>query len=238
QWPLQEAPLHLSIDAGFLPATYEGASQFDFFVPHVEAIVQRVHAAAHILMRVPPQSGEAEAALFQSGVAVRAIPLGVFDEALRRQLYPALNEHLSWPNLVRHLTDMPYLYGAGAVLVDLEVGAELTGGRFGSNQEALAAMARAFKFLIAHGCLPRLFRRGVPLGTGAAVDYFLEIDRAWYEAWIDALADEPHGYIMGIGRSRFPYSASWDVGRGGPPEYARKWDAEKFGQPGYRVPVE
>ncbi len=238
-WPLQEAPLHLAIDTGFLPATYEGASQADFFVPYVEAIVGRLHAAAHILMRIPPQSNEIETALLRAGVTVRAIPLGVWDEALHRQLYPALAAHLPWQDLVRYLTDMPYLHGAGSALVDMEIGAELVGGRFGSTREALTATARGFKFLTAHGCLPRLFRWQGPFGAlRPTVDYFLDVDRAWYQAWMDALTDEPHGYIMGIGRSRFPYSASWEVGRGGPPEYARKWDPEKFGQPGYRVPVE
>ena len=98
-WPLQEAPLHLSLDAGFLPATYEGASGVDFFLPYVQAIVARLHAAAHILLRVPPQSAEVEPALLNAGVTVRAIPLGVWDEALHRQLYPALAADRPWREL-------------------------------------------------------------------------------------------------------------------------------------------
>lgn len=238
-WPPQEAPLHLGLDAGSAPATYEGAAAAAFFLPYVQAIVERVHATAHILLRLAPQDAATEQLLLDAGVAVRAYPYGVWDRATQERLYPGLAAHLDWDGWMRFFTNAAYITGSGASLVDFEIGAELAGGRFATEQEALAATARGFKFLTAHGCLPRLYRwQGPSERPRPGVDYFLEVDRAWYEWWMDALADEPHGYLLGIGRSRFPYSASWEVGRGGPPEYARKWDVEKFGQPGYRIPVQ
>jgi len=239
RWPSQEAPLHLALDAGSAPASYAGESAAAFFLPYVAGIVERVHTGAHILLRLVPQPASTERSLIEAGVAVRAYPFGAWDRATQAQLYPGLARYLGWDDWMRFFTDAAYGTGSGASLVDFEIGAELAGGHFATEQEALAATARGFKFLTAHGCLPRLFRWRAPASQpGPGVDYFLEIDRAWYEWWMDALADEPHGYLLGIGRSRFPYSASWDVGRGGPPEYARRWDATKFGQPGYRIPVQ
>jgi hypothetical protein len=77
----------------------------------------------------------------------------------------------------------------------------------------------------------------VPQGPQPPLEYFLEIDRKWYELWYKHQGPEPNSGILGVGRNRFPYSAAYDVGRGGPPDYALRWDAEVLGPPGRRIPA-
>lgn len=46
------------------------------------------------------------------------------------------------------------------------------------------------------------------------VELFLEVDRAWYDLFLRYGQDEPICFLLGPGRSRYPDSAAFDVGRG------------------------
>lgn len=232
-WPHQEGPLRISLDAGRRPSTYEGVPEAQFFMSYVQALHRRLHAVWLLMLTMAPKGWDTETALRDAGVSVRTAPLGVWDPQLFEALYPELARYMPRDQWLRWFAEAPYTYTGSAVFADMDIGAELSGGRFNSQSEALASTRSAFGFLISHGALPRLRHWE---GSTAPVEYFLEVNRAWYEIWVQTQANEPHGYIMGIGRNRWPFSANWEVGRGGPPEYAREWDKEKLGEPGYRVP--
>ncbi|MEK7217137.1 MAG: hypothetical protein AAB289_16250, partial [Chloroflexota bacterium] len=235
-WPLLEEPLRISIDAGARPLTYEGVPEEEFFLPYLEAINQRFRATKHKVLRMLPKPEQVERRFLAAGFATRAVPLGTWDAELFPKLHPEAAAYMPRNDWLMYLADAAYIYGGSTVYADFEIGPELLSGRFESQAAAVASNKEAFRFLGGHGLLPRLFHRGRNGNRQVPVEYFLEIDRAWYEAWVQAQNSEPRGYVMGIGRNRFPHSAAWDVGRGGPPEYATKWDAAAVGEPGFREP--
>jgi hypothetical protein len=239
-WPLEEGPLRISLNAGRVNSVYDGAAEEDVLLPYIDTIVGRVHSSWHLLLAMAPKAFEVEQRLFQANVAVRAVTLGAWDQQVYERQFPDLSAELSRDSRIHYLAEIADVFGMGAALADLEIGAELAGGRFDSPVQALASTRAGLNFICAHGVIPRLAHwpgRIEGMTPEELVEYFLEVDRAWYEAWIVSQAHEPHTYILGVGRNRHPYSAAMDVGRGGPPEYAREWDSEVFGPPGFRVPA-
>jgi len=91
---------------------------------------------------------------------------------------------------------------------------------FKNSDEALASTREGIRFLMVHGVVPNLIHwraEQTSALTGQRqppTEYYLEVDRIWYDAWVKYGQDEPIGYLMGPGRSRYPDSGVYDIGRG------------------------
>lgn len=240
KWPPQEGPLNLTLDGNLL-GHLDPVARSDLCLRYVDALVDRLYHCWTICLQTAPLDTDAEQRLKRRGVDVRIADMDVWDRDLFGVLCADKAGQMSWDDWLQYYVDLPYVFGEGASLAGFLVGAEMS--RFTSISDAVRSTGEGFDFLLGHGVIPRpVHWQGdasglIPEGPQPPLEYFLEIDRKWYELWYKHQGPEPNSGILGVGRNRFPYSAAYDVGRGGPPEYAPQWDAEAFGQPGHRIPA-
>ncbi len=223
QRPAQEMPLRILISGGSIIDSIDGQEEADFYLKYVDAIRDRIGNQVPILLEMLPQSIEVEKRIHRHGVQARLSNLEVWDQRLFTRLCPGKEQKIGWEEWVRRLLDQVYVYGWNAVLPGLVVGLEMVQPwGFKKVEEALASTSEGIGFLMRHGVVPNLIHlRAHPNSASAGqrqppTEFFLEVDRVWYDAWVKYGQDEPIGYLMGPGRSRYPDSAIFDVGRGAP----------------------
>ena len=221
--PAQEMPLRILISGGSIIDSIDGQEEADFYLRYVDAIRERIGGQVPILLEMLPQSIEVEKRIHRHGVQARLSNLEVWDQRLFTRLCPGKEQKIGWEEWVRRLLDQVYVYGWNAVLPTLVVGLEMVQpGGFKEVEEALASTSEGIRFLMMHGAVPNLIHlRAHPNSASAGqrqppTEFFLELDRVWYDAWVRYGQDEPIGYLMGPGRSRYPDSGIFDVGRGAP----------------------
>lgn len=221
--PAQEMPLRILISGGSVIDSTDGQEEADFYLKYVDAIRDRIGNQVPILLEMLPQSVEVEKRIHRHGVQARLSNLEVWDQRLFARLRPDKEQKIGWEEWVRRLLDQVYVYGWNAVLPTLVVGLEMVEpGGFKKVEEALASTGEGIRFLMRHGVVPNLIHlRAHPNSASAGqrqppTGFFLELDRVWYDAWVKYGQDEPIGYLMGPGRSRYPDSGVFDVGRGAP----------------------
>lgn len=219
-WPSGEGPLHVHLNRGGLGDTVDGVPEEEFALRHVAALKESIANRRPILLEMAPKSRDVERRLYAEGVNGRLCNLDVWDAGLFRALCPEKAAFVGYDEWVRRVLDQVYIYGHISVLPGLVAGLETAQpGGFATVAEAVASTTQGMQFFIAHGAIPCPIHWPVdPQGKQRQppVDYYLQVDRNWYLAWLRYQAFEPGGHLMGPGRNRFPHSAAFDVGRGSP----------------------
>jgi hypothetical protein len=195
----------------------------EFFLQYVDAIRDRIGHQMPILLQMSPMPVEIEKRIHRQGVEARLSHPGVWNQDLFAALCPGENQKIGWEEWVRRVLDQVYVYGWNAVLPRFAVGLEMAKpSGFKNSDQALASTSEGIRFLMMHGAVPNLIHWRAGLTSALAgqgqppTEFFLEVDRVWYDAWVKYGQDEPIGYLMGPGRSRYPDSGVYDIGRGAP----------------------
>ena len=216
----REMPLCILISGESIDSIDE-QQQADFYLRYVDGIRDRIGNQVPILLEMFPTSVEVEERIHRHGVEARLSNLKVWNQELFPVLCPSENKKVGWDNWIRRLLDQVYIYGWNAVLPRFAVGLELAEPLgFKNTDQALASTGEGIRFLMMHGVVPNLIHwRAEPNSALAGqrqppTEFFLEVDRIWYDAWVKYGQDEPIGYLMGPGRSRYPDSGVYDIGRG------------------------
>jgi hypothetical protein len=206
----------------------------EFFLRYVDAIRDRIGHQVPILLEMSPMPVELEEGIHRHGVEARLSHPGVWDEQLFALLCARENQKIAWDEWVRRVLDQVYVYGWNAVLPRFAVGLEMSEPSvFKSSDEALISTSEGIRFLMMHGVVPNLIHWRSAGTSGLAgrrqppTEFFLEVDMVWYDAWVKYGQDEPIGYLMGPGRSRYPDSGVYDIGRGAPLSSMAKNPREK-----------
>ena len=223
QRPPQEMPSCILIGGESDLESVDEQQEAEFFLKYVDAIRDRIGHQVPILLEMSPKPVEIEECIHQHGVEARLSHPGVWNKQLFAELCPSENKKIGWQEWVRRLLDQVYVYGWNAVLPRFAVGLEMAKPYgFKSSDEALASTGDGIRFFMMHGVVPNLIHcRAEPTSALAGqgqppTEYYLEVDRIWYDAWVKYGQDEPIGYLMGPGRSRYPDSGVFDIGRGAP----------------------
>ena len=206
----------------------------DFYLQYVDSIRDRIGNQVPVLLETTPKSVDIEKRILRRGVDARLSNLGVWDQQLFPALCPGENKKIAWNEWIRRSLDQVYVFGWNAVFPRLTVGLEMA-EPFGlkGTAAALASTGEGIRFLMMHGLVPNLIHwhaAGLSALAGQRqppTEFFLDIDRIWYDAWVNYGQDEPVGYLMGPGRSRYPDSGVYDIGRGAPLKPDRKISSEK-----------
>jgi hypothetical protein len=223
QRPPQEMPSCILLGGKTVLDSMGQQEEAEFFLQYVDAIRDRIGHQVPILLEMSPMPVEIEKRIHRHGVEARLSNPGVWNQQLFALLCPGENKKIGWEEWVRRLLDQVYVYGWNAALPRFAVGLEMaeTSG-FKSSDEALASTSEGIRFLMMHGVVPNLIHWRAELTAALAgqrqpaTEFFLEVDRVWYDAWVKYGQDEPIGYLMGPGRSRYPDSGVYDIGRGAP----------------------
>ena len=223
QRPPQEMPSCILIGGESDLESVDEQQEAEFFLKYVDAIRDRIGHQVPILLEMSPKPVEIEECIHQHGVEARLSHPGVWNQQLFAELCPSENKKIGWEEWVRRLLDQVYVYGWNAVLPRFAVGLDMAKPYgFKSSDEALASTGEGIRFFMMHGVVPNLIHcRAEPTSALARqgqppTEYYLEVDRIWYDAWVKYGQDEPIGYLMGPGRSRYPDSGVFDIGRGAP----------------------
>ncbi len=220
--PPQDIPLCILIGGDSI-GSIEEREEIEFYLKYVAAIRDRMGNRVPILLDAFPKSFEIEERIHRHGVEARLCDLQVWDQRLFALLCRSQNQKTGWEEWVRRLLDQVYVYGWNAVLPRLVVGLEMMEPwGFKKAEDALVSTSEGIQFLMKHGVVPILIHLQANSNSASVVqpppptEFFLEVHRIWYDAWVKFGQDEPIGYLMGPGRSRYPDSAIFDVGRGAP----------------------
>ena len=232
QRPPQEMPVCILIVAeNFFEAV--GKQEETEILQYVDAIRDRIGNQAPILLEMSPLSAGIEERIHRHGVKARLSNLEVWDPRLFARLRAVKDQRMDWEERVRRILDQVYVYGWNAVFPKLNIGIEMQQlSGFKTVEEALASTSEGIRFFMMHGAVPNLIHwradvKLAPAGQQPATEFFLEVDRIWYDAWVKYGQDEPCGYLMGPGRSRYPDSGVYDIGRGAPLESDAKKSRER-----------
>src|SRR5262245_23006044 len=208
--------------------------EVEFFLQYVDAIRDRIGHQVPILLEMSPMPVDIEERIHRHGVEARLSNPGVWSQQLFALLCSAENKKIGWEEWVRRVLDQVYVYGWNAALPRFAVGLEMAEpSGFKSTDEALGSTGEGIRFLMMHGVVPNLIhwraeRTPDFAGQGQPpTEFFLEVDKIWYDAWVKYGQDEPIGYLMGPGRSRYPDSGVYDIGRGAPLKSDAKNSSEK-----------
>lgn len=220
-WSPRERPVALCLTGGSIVETVGGLSEEEFYLRYVRAIRDRIGHAVPILLDMFPKSLEVEKQFQKAGVDARLSNLEVWDRRLFEAFCPGKAQTVGWDEWIRRILDQVYVYGWSGVLPGLVIGLEMMMPHgFAHVGEAVASTVQGMRFLAGHGAVPRPVHlradRSSSLRGSAMppVELFLEVDRAWYDLFLQYGQDEPIGLLLGPGRSRYPDSAAFDVGRG------------------------
>ena len=232
QRPPQEMPVCILIVAeNFLEAV--GKQEETEILQYVDAIRDQIGNQVPILLEMSPLSAGIEERIHRHGVKARLSNLEVWDPRLFARLRAVKDQRMDWEERVRRILDQVYVYGWNAVFPKLNIGIEMQQlSGFKTVEEALASTSEGIRFFMMHGAVPNLIHwradvKLAPAGQQPATEFFLEVDRIWYDAWVKYGQDEPCGYLMGPGRSRYPDSGVYDIGRGAPLESDAKKSRER-----------
>jgi hypothetical protein len=234
QRPPREMPTCILIGGKSVLDSMGQQEEAEFFLKYVDAIRDRIGNQVPILLEMSPMPAEIEERIHRHGVEARLSNPGVWNQQLFAVMCPDENKKIGWEEWVRRLLDQVFVYGWNAALPRFAVGLEMAEPLgFKSSDEALASTSAGIRFFMMHGVVPNLIHwRAEPTSALAgqrqpSTEFFLEVDRIWYDAWVKYGQDEPIGYLMGPGRSRYPDSGVYDIGRGAPLKSGAKNSREK-----------
>jgi hypothetical protein len=232
QRPPQEMPSCILIGGKSVSDSTDPQKEAEFFLQYVDAIRERIGHQVPILLEMSPMPVEIEERIRRHGVEARLSNPGIWNEQLFAPLCPDENKKIAWQEWVRRVLDQVYVYGWNAALPRLAVGLEMAEpSGFKSSEQALASTGEGIRFFMMHGVVPNLIHwraKSTSAGQGQPpTEFFLEVNRIWYDAWVKYGQDEPIGYLMGPGRSRYPDSGVYDIGRGAPLKSDAKNSREK-----------
>ena len=217
-WEAREAPVALRLIS--TAAGREGAA---LCLRYVQGVRGRIGGRIPLQLQAPPFSSKEEADLLGAGVDARLSNLLAWDPDLFFDLQSEQGRLIGRDEWIRRVLDQAIIYGVSTASPGIIVGLEMTRPWGAFSLERAAESAREWiTFFAQHKVVarPRHIRTHpcarLAQGPWPPTELFLEVDQIWYEALAAYRLDEPRGFLMGPGRSRYLNSACFDLGRGAP----------------------
>ncbi len=218
-WPPDSRPRYVEVNGGTITRTLQGKDEVEFYLRYVEAIRARLGRRWPIYLNMHPKPRAVEEEMRRRGVDQRASNLEVWDAGLFKIICPGKDRLIGRDEWIRRLLDQVQVYGEGNVTPGFVAGVEMAQPwGFKTVQDAVRSTTQGMEFLMAHGVIPRpiswcvedlSWLRGQ---TPPPVEYFIELDRNWYEIWTKYRLPTPGRHLMGPGRNEYPNSAFADMG--------------------------
>ena len=213
-WTSGEMPLAIRLVPD--PAVQEQpeTEQDAFILPYITALRARIGNIRPIFLTLPPRDRTGEERLFEAGATGRVSNLEVWGRDLFGRMGPRVG--LNFDAWIARILEQSFVYMDIHVQPTLLVGKELSQpDGFVDRDTARRNTEEGIRFLLAHRVLVRLVHWVPPDGQEAPpVEYYLDLDQAWYEIWRETHREEPAGELLGPGHGRDPDSAHLDLGRG------------------------
>jgi hypothetical protein len=185
----------------------------------VQAIKNKLGNRWPLTLQTVAKERDACKRLLDQGVDVHHSNIEVWDKNLFEVICPGKTEYVGRDEWIRRVVNSVEVFGEGNVLPNIVSGIEMSQPHgFIDVDEAVASTSEGIDYLMSHGVVPRLNHWVIePLSAlrdnyQPPLDYFIKINRAWYQIWRKHQLPPPRGYPMGPGRSTYHVSAVFDMG--------------------------
>ncbi len=216
--PPYDRPRYIFLTGGAILKKLDGLDEDGFYLRYVRAIKELLGNRWILVLQTSPKTKEKAKEYVQAGVDCHNSNLEVWDKRLFSIICPGKSRAFGWENWVRLMLEEVNVFGEGNVAPGFVQGCETAKPWGLSVDEAVKSYEDCYEFLMSHGVVPRPISWYLePLsGLGGQepppTEYFIRIDRAWYEKWTKYRLPPQRSLIMGPGRSEFPNGAFADMG--------------------------
>ena len=218
RWPDYHAPYGIHLNGGTIVQKLQGKEEHDFYLQYVDAIRDRVGNRVPIMLQTAPWPKELEKEARDRGATARSANFEVWDERLFHIICPGKDRYMGRQEWLRRMVDQVDVYGVGHVAPGFVAGVEMAQPwGFKTVAEAVRSTTEGMEFFMSHGivlrpiswCVEALSALGGQ--TPPPVDYFIQIDRNWYELYQKYSLPPQHGRPIGPGKNSYPNSGAWDM---------------------------
>ncbi len=223
-WPHGEMPYGIHVNGGTITGKLQGMTEAQFYLRFVDEIRKRIGRSIDIYLQTAPWQPEDEWEAYRRGVTGRSANFEVWDRDLFAIIAPGKNRYIAtdqWSGReewIRRMLGQVEVFGVGNVAPGFVAGVEMAQPwGFKTVAEAIRSTREGLEFFHSHGivlrpiswCVESLSALGGQ--TEPPVEYFIELDRAWYETWKKYDLPPQHYHPIGPGRNRYPNSGAWDM---------------------------
>lgn len=215
-----ERPWSILLTGGAILNKLTGLDEDEFFLKYVRAIREALGRRWIMHMQTSPKPKEVARRFQEAGVTIHNTNMEVWDKRLFEIICPGKNRAVGRDNWVTRMLDEVDVFGQGGIHPGFVQGCETAGPWGMSEREALKSYEECYEFLMSHGVLPRpiswykepMSQLGGPEYRVPSTDYFVQIDRLWFEKLKKYRLHGPIGFpALGPGLSDFPNSAHMDM---------------------------
>lgn len=212
--------LSVIMTGGTITSKVNGKNYVDFTTEYISAVREKIGQRIPFVAIVEAWPKADVSRLWEAGASTYNPNIEVWDKGLFQTLCPGKEKNVGRDEWIRRTIDAVEVFGEGNVSPDFVAGVEMAQPYgFKTVQEAIKSTREGFEYLMSHGVVPHLDSWCIEQGTAFAghaplpLDYFIQIDRAWYETWRKYKLPINSGWgPVGPGRAVYGNSAYIDMG--------------------------
>jgi len=189
-----------------------------YYQRYVEALRARMGGRTRITLQSSPHPVAVERRLKEAGATGRSSNFEVWDRRLFKIICAGKDRFIGRDEWIRRLINQVDVYGVGNVNPGFVPGVEMAQPwGFKTVEEAVASTTAGMDFLMAHGVVLRPIHWCVEALSALAgqpeppVDYFIQIDRNYWEIYQKYSLPPQHWQPIGPGRNLAHQNGGWDM---------------------------
>ena len=182
--------LSVIMTGGTIKSKVNGKNYVDFTVDYIAAVREKIGNRIPFVAIVEAWQKADVKRLWDAGATAYNPNIEVWDKRLFETFCPGKSRHVGRDEWIRRTIDAVEIFGEGNVSPDIVAGVEMARPYgFETVSAAVESTTAGLDYLMSHGVVPHLDSWCIEEGTAFAghppipLDYFIQIDRAWYETW-------------------------------------------------------
>lgn len=223
-WPQKRAdffewPRHIHITGGTVTTQVQGMREDQFYLRYVEALRDKLGGRVDIDLQTHPWPKEQELEAKRRGVTTRISNFEVWDPDLFRIICPGKARFIGREEWIRRVLGQVDIFGVGHVCPGFVAGVEMAQPwGFKTVEEAVRSTTEGMEFFMSHGVVVRPISwcvEGLSALAGQVpppVDYFIQIDRNWFELFMKYDLPPDRYAQIGPGSRCYVNNAAQDMG--------------------------
>ncbi len=218
RWPDYIAPYYLHLNGGTVTQKLQGKEEHEFYLQYVDAIRDRIGYRVPVEIQTAPWPKRLEVLARERGTTSRSGNFEVWDPRLFHIICPGKERYMGRDEWIRRMVDQVEIFGVGQVVPGFVAGVEMAQPwGFKTVGEAVRSTTEGMEFFMSHGIVVRPISWCVEALSALAgqtpppVDYFIQIDRNWYELYRKYSLPPQHGHPIGPGKNSYPNNGAWDM---------------------------
>ena len=207
--------------SGSIIKPVKGKNELEFSLEYVTKVRDRIGGAVPFILITQAHEKKDVKILKDSGVTVYNPNIEIWDKKVFEAVCPGKAKNIGRDVWLRRMIDSVDVFGEGNVSPNLVTGAEMAQPYgFKTISQGVKSNRQGFEFMMSHGVIPHLdswcIEKESLLGghPPIALEFFIEIDKLWFEIWNKYKLPAVTGYgpMGGPGRAYYGNSGHVDMG--------------------------